>query len=79
MMSPLFEKLDQEFGNFSGDRHRENRSEDAQGDENQDVSLELSVDGENPDAWRQEKEGETLEEKVGHFRDLIDLDDFRTK
>ncbi len=78
-MFPLFEKLDQNLGDFSGDRHRENRSEDAQGDENQDVSLELSVDGENPDAWRQEEEWETLEKKVGHFRDLIDLDDFRTK
>lgn len=74
-----FGKLDQKFGDFSGDGHRENRRDDAQRDENQDVPLEMSVDGENPDARWQEEKGKPLEKKVGHFRNLVDLDDFRTK
>ena len=79
MMFPFFETFNQKFGNLSGDSHREDCGDDAKQDEKQDVSLENPVDGENPDARRQEEKGESLEKEVGHLRDLIDLDDFRTK
>ncbi len=74
-----FETFDEKIGDFPGDRHGEDRGDDAEQDENGNVPLEGTVDGENPDARREKKEGEPLEKEVRHFRDLVDLDDFRTK